>query len=1028
MRTALVHLSDIHLRSSGSPIIQAIDQLVSAVNSVDASISLFLVIISGDIANTGVSTEYQTALRFFRDFENKLRGLRPDAAIKFVSVPGNHDCVLPKSKGQLRKTLVQGVIPSMQELKQDEASIGEVAKVQAHYNRFRKQLQDGRSWNGICEKLIIEHRGQIIQVNLYNTALLSQNPEQQGQLHVPVKIFEQHITIDNPSALSISVFHHSYLWLESNVGVSFRRHIERTSDIALMGHQHHSHEFYKHNSTGEQVLYIEAPALQDENYPKASSFRVLVVDRDSQQEKLVTFRRSKDIYARTEETDWRPLTLNKIVRTDFRLNPKFENYLNNCGIPLFHPVKGALQLRDIFVFPNLTVRSAGAKIDKGLREVRGEDILTFVSKSRRIIFQGSGMGGKTSLAKMLFWEIQRRGKETPLLLNGILIKTAAETKTVSDFWRAFRDQYSDEMLEHFRQLPSSERVLIIDDWHRSDLNPDGRKAFLATASKYFGTLLLLTDDLFQIHELIGKSTDTMLEFDQAYIPEFGNALRGKIIDKWVMHGREHTAPELVVNREIEEKERLIKSMIGKNTLPSLPFIVLALLEAESDKSDAPEAGSFGYLYEVLITGALNTSGGPKAQLEKKYKLLSIVAYRMFQLKTKSLPLSQLKEIAHEYAISHFINLDFDSLLADLEEARVLVNMEGNYAFAYSHLYFYFIARYYRDNLERQGGLRSEIDHMVDNVSSNEYAAILMFSVYFARHSDEIVKRLVSNANQIYKPEKPADLDKDVDFLNKLGDQSAPVLPDGEIDVAKARTERREFQDRMAQNLNSLPDRPQRAVVYSENLSDTDKFNLAYQHIELLGQVIRNFPASLPGHEKLEILKATYLLGLRLLTALLRLLRTTVEINREQMIEGLKAQAGKYGVTEEKLRKVVDILLLMVSRIATFSVIKRISMSVGVADLEEAYKEALKLVGSTNATQLIDTSIKLDHFVEFPLADIRDLHKQFDKNPFADTILADLVVSHIMVFDVNNRIRQHMATLFKFKANTPLLMDPTKKKN
>ena len=46
------------------------------------------------------------------------------------------------------------------------------------------------------------------------------------------------------------------------------------------------------------------------------------------------------------------------------------------------------------------------------------------------------------------------------------------------------------------------------------------------------------------------------------------------------------------------------------------------------------------------------------------------------------------------------------------------------------------------------------------------------------------------------------------------------------------------------------------------------------------------------------------------------------------------------------------------------------MSVGVADLEEAYKEALKLVGSTNATQLIDTSIKLDHFVEFPLADIR----------------------------------------------------------
>jgi UDP-2,3-diacylglucosamine pyrophosphatase LpxH len=324
MRAAIVHLSDIHLRRSGSPIVDATDQLVSAVNSVDASVSLFLVIISGDIANTGVSTEYQTALHFFKDFESKLRELRPDAVIKFVSVPGNHDCILPKNKARLRKTLVQGVVPSMQELKQDEALIREVAKAQAHYDRFRRQLQ-GNSWNGICEKLTVDHGGQIIQLNLYNTALLSQNPEEQGELHVPVSVFERDISLDGPVGLSISVFHHSYIWLESDVAVSFRRHIEKTSDIALMGHQHYSHEFYKLNSTGERVLYIEAPALQDEHYPKASSFRVLLVDWDTQQEKIVAFRRSKEIYARTEETDWRPLTLNRIVRADFRINPRFES-------------------------------------------------------------------------------------------------------------------------------------------------------------------------------------------------------------------------------------------------------------------------------------------------------------------------------------------------------------------------------------------------------------------------------------------------------------------------------------------------------------------------------------------------------------------------------------------------------------------------------------------------------------------------------------------------------------------------------
>jgi hypothetical protein len=57
---------------------------------------------------------------------------------------------------------------------------------------------------------------------LYNTALLSQNPEEQGELHVPMQSFEQQIPLANPVGLSISVFHHSYLWLESNVAVSFR--------------------------------------------------------------------------------------------------------------------------------------------------------------------------------------------------------------------------------------------------------------------------------------------------------------------------------------------------------------------------------------------------------------------------------------------------------------------------------------------------------------------------------------------------------------------------------------------------------------------------------------------------------------------------------------------------------------------------------------------------------------------------------------------------------------------------------------
>ena len=90
-----------------------------------------------------------------------------------------------------------------------------------------------------------------------------------------------------------------------------------------------------------------------------------------------------------------------------------------------------------------------------------------------------------------------------------------------------------------------------------------------------------------------------------------------------------TAPEF--SRRVEETERVVDTVIGKNTLPSLPFIVLAILSAIQRNRDAvPHTGSFGYLYEVLITNALNTSLRQKPQLDRKYQFLSLLAFLLFK--------------------------------------------------------------------------------------------------------------------------------------------------------------------------------------------------------------------------------------------------------------------------------------------------------------------------------------------------------------------------------------------------------------
>lgn len=170
---------------------------------------------------------------------------------------------------------------------------------------------------------------------------------------------------------------------------------------------------------------------------------------------------------------------------------------------------------------------------------------------------------------------------------------------------------------------------------------------------------------------------------------------------------------------------------------------------------------------------------------------------------------------------------------------------------------------------------------------------------------------------------------------------------------------------------------------------------------------------------------TYLLGLRLLRELLRLLQGSTDQFHDRLKTVLQEQ--KQSANETELRQLASTFVSLMARICTLTAIKRVSLSVGVEDLAQAYKAVLGLVGTNNASELIDLSIKLDHFAEVPLEQIHELHKRFIGNAFANTILADLVTAYMMTFEVDRRTRQSMTSLFNIKPNIPGLADPTRKK-
>jgi hypothetical protein len=122
------------------------------------------------------------------------------------------------------------------------------------------------------------------------------------------------------------------------------------------------------------------------------------------------------------------------------------------------------------------------------------------------------------------------------------------------------------------------------------------------------------------------------------------------------------------------------------------------------------------------------------------------------------------------------------------------------------------------------------------------------------------------------------------------------------------------------------------------------------------------------------------------------------------------------------------LIQQLSTFATLGNLVKIAHSVGIADLEDAYTETLKLLDQTHGTKLIDLAIKLEHFDGFPEDEVKAAHKLCSKNAFAMTILKGLVISHMVKFQIDRKLRQRVTILFNLKPNVLSLMDSTRKKN
>lgn len=330
--------------------------------------------------------------------------------------------------------------------------------------------------------------------------------------------------------------------------------------------------------------------------------------------------------------------------------------------------------------------------------------------------------------------------------------------------------------------------------------------------------------------------------------------------------------------------------------------------------------------------------------------------------------------------------------------------------------------------------------MVDAVHHEDSANILTFFIYLSKDA-ETIQTVLDVASGIFDEFQPCDFDSNVKFVNDLYTRyNAPsplILPASQTPENRDTLRRGMDVDRRtapsADEVAAEHDVEQNRVRYRRDLSDVLKVNIAMKMLQILGQIVRNSPGSLPGDVKRQVALAAYLLGLRTLTAALNVSAAHLDGFRAYLSEIIKERRAIHRMPEllqSDLGQLADQGIIHLTQALAYGVIRRTSQAVGMKELQDIYAEILAEHTGRVPIRLIDLSIKLDYFSDTaPEIEIYELDDELHENYFAHNTLRELVFTYLYLTRVDYRIRQRLTSKLRIGEQTTKLIDnPNKRKH
>lgn len=993
MKLAILHLSDLHISKDNADWLKKkACQIVPAVWNDFSDCGKIIIVVSGDIADTGTEEEYGYAKDFFRSLlrEFAVRGLRNvELENKIICVPGNHDCNYEKAD-MARIMLLGGMRSNPSAVEKSVYEI--ISAVQNDYRAFAKDIMIDKEFTlSVNNNIPVKVGDKTILFRLYNTAWMSVKKEEQNSILMPMDMMEQeHLDAD----MSISLFHHHYDWITpgcDNNKNQFRKHIMQTSNMAIYGHEHTpGSSQVKDNYEGEVINEFEGGALclERSGIPRQSSFNSFVIDLDSFECIVRSFVYSEGLYSkRKEET----VDLNRERKTDeFRHNPDYLKSLKKMSIPVHDRENVKMTLDEFFVWPDLErINARQLKVDEDFTD--SSSVLDD-KQNRLVILEGDDQSGKTSLLHMYYLRFVDKYKY-PVLVKGKNIINENLDKIIGS---AISSQYNGDDREKFLQYDLKRKVLLVDNFDECQLNDTVKKKLIDQLLDRFSKVIITTKE----NENVASSYFLMEKKEtlMARIKPLGHVKRNALVKKFYTRYDVNvsTLKQHALLEQVKAGFDMVENFLGKEYMPSYPIYILSILLSNTKmQSSSLAETSYGHCYSALIICALMTCIDDNKKLETYDNILKYLAYFIFQKKGK--PISE-DEFMGFYESYHrdFIAPGYKEIKSNLLKCNLLrCTDDYYYKFSYNYIYYFLVAKYMAENIDTKEGLDDILD-LCENIHDEQKANILIFIAHHIKNPKFIEATQLALTLALSK-QKPVTLNRDDDYyklLNELCEslKKEIIAPGQKIDPEKEREKmlaKRDENDKLRAkekiNPNDLP-------IEIQNM------NKSLRSIEVVGQIVKNRQGSLKRPDIKNMVKDMYEAAFRTISYF----GNIIESDRAQVIEDV-IKNKKEGVTNDEIKKKLDTFFELTSLNFCLFVFTKVVSSVGNKELRGIFTEIANEIG-TPAAKLVSFAI-VSCYNTISVTELENLVEELRDNPVAMSIIRARVRSYLYNTHVTFNDRQ-----------------------